>query len=404
MKQKELTDTIGQLIESHFPLLRRTVRKNLSRLTAAFLLLAVSVRFGYGGLHLTSVARALGQDSTFKSRYKWLSRFLKCKYFDPSSLAECMLTLVLGQKPPPWVIVLIDQTTIDEVQVISAAIPFHGRAVPVAWVDFQYPWNTLRPPSQNVIERLLLTWLAEAAPPQVRLILVLDRGYARVELIKDMNRNRQPFLIRGNRKTIVEVPLRGKRRRLSLGRLPHRTGVPIRYRHVLYHSTQQEPVDVIVYRGPGFQEPWFLVVPPNSESWLPTEQVVQLYRQRMQVEHCFRDWKSHLGLRGLHLEVQKSERLLRLLMAFTLAYLFTLLLGQDRLGQQARPFFETPRRHPRHGTTRVLSVLSVALYLISDPRWQPRAWVRLLTLLRRLAHGQGLPWASPSLSVAELAP
>jgi hypothetical protein len=44
----------------------------------------------------------------FKSSYKWLSRFLKCKYFDPSSLAECMLTLILGRKPPPWVIVLVD--------------------------------------------------------------------------------------------------------------------------------------------------------------------------------------------------------------------------------------------------------------------------------------------------------
>src|SRR5207253_3376966 len=53
------------------------------------------------------------------------------------------------------------------------------------------------------------------------------------------------------------------------------------------------------------------LIQPDSEAWLPTEEVVRLYRQRMQIEQCFRDWKSHLGLRGLHLQVQKSERLLR---------------------------------------------------------------------------------------------
>jgi hypothetical protein len=62
-------------------------------------------------------------------------------------------------------------------------------------------------------------------------------------------------------------------------------------------------------------------VPPDSESWLPTDEVVRLYRKGMQIEQCFRDWKSHLGLRGLHLQVQKSKRLLQRLMAFTLAYL-----------------------------------------------------------------------------------
>src|SRR5205823_13906762 len=101
------------------------------------------------------------------------------------------------------------------------------------------------------------------------------------------------------------------------------------------------------YRGKGFQEPWFLIVPPDSEAWLPTEEVVRLYRQRMQIEQCFRDWKSHLGLRGLHLQVQKSERLLRVLMGFTLAYLIVLLLGTDPLAEKLRPYFEQQRRKPR---------------------------------------------------------
>lgn len=391
MKQEsDLFLCVGPLLEAHFPCLRRTVRNNLARLTAAFLQLALSVRFGYGGLHLTSVARALPQETKFKSRYKWLSRFLKCKYFDPSSLAECMLGLILGHTPPPGVIVLIDQTTRDGVEVVKAAIPLRGRAVPVAWADFEYPWKTLIPPSQNTVERYLLTWLAEAAPPGVRLILVFDRGSARVALMKDLNRGRHPFLIRAGGKVIVQAQVRGRPQRISLRRLPHRTGQPLRYRHVLYHSRQAEPVDVIVYREKGFQDAWFLIVPPDSESWLPTPEVVRLYRQRMQIEPCFRDWKSHLGLRGLHLRVQKPERLLRLLMGFTLAYLLVLLLGQDPLAEKLRPYFETPRRQARHGTRKVLSALSMALYLLAHPRWALEARRRFAHILSRIANGRGV--------------
>ena len=97
---------------------------------------------------------------------------------------------------------------------------FKGRAVPVAWVDFEYPWKTVDPASQNTIERYLLTWLGLAVPRGVRLILIFDRGYARVELIKDLKHGQQPFLIRGRRKVIVQTKVRGRQRRLSLGACP----------------------------------------------------------------------------------------------------------------------------------------------------------------------------------------
>src|SRR5256885_10824382 len=70
----ELHASIRSLIESYFSCLHRPVRKNLARLTCAFLYLAWSIRFGYGGLHLTSIARVLPEGKKFKSSYKWLDR------------------------------------------------------------------------------------------------------------------------------------------------------------------------------------------------------------------------------------------------------------------------------------------------------------------------------------------
>src|SRR5258706_12951151 len=99
-QEKDLLSAVRELVDAHFSDLRRPVRKNLARLTCAFLHLAWSIRFGYGGLHLTSIARVLPQGKKIKSSYKWLSLFLKCKYFDASRLAEWMLAAILRNKPP----------------------------------------------------------------------------------------------------------------------------------------------------------------------------------------------------------------------------------------------------------------------------------------------------------------
>src|SRR5437879_12022588 len=111
----------------------------------------------------------------------------------------------------------------------------------------------------------------------------------------------------------------------------------------------------------------------------------------MQSERCFRDWKSHLGLRGLHLQVQKSERLLRVLMGFTLAYLIVLLVGTDPFAEKLRPYFEQQRRKRRHGTGKVLSVLSIALQVLAHSRWQQRARTRVTDILARLVQVRCVP-------------
>jgi len=113
-----------------------------------------------------------------------------------------------------------------------------------------------------------------------------------------------------------------------------------------------------------------------------------------QMEHGFRDWKSHLGLRGLVLRVAQAERLLRLWMGFTLAYALVLWLGQDAEAEKLRACGERLRARPRHGTWRVLSVLSLALYWLWSPERQALAWPRLAEILHRVAAGQGVRLAA----------
>ncbi len=77
-------------------------------------------------------------------------------------------------------------------------------------------------------------------------------------------------------------------------------------------------------------------------------------------------------------------------MAFTLAYLLVRLLGQDPLAETARPYFESPRRRPRHDTRKVLSALSVAPYMLATPRWASRALRSFIEILACTTRGRGV--------------
>jgi hypothetical protein len=124
----------------------------------------------------------------------------------------------------------------------------------------------------------------------------------------------------------------------------------------------------------------------------------------MQIEQSFRDFKTHLGLRGLPLQVEVAARMGRLLMAFCLAYILGVLLGDSPLGQRARQAFEIPRRHPRHGTTRTLSALTLAMLMLSHPAWLRRSLAALVALLARAEHDQPLLRAPSYLIPFQRAP
>jgi hypothetical protein len=104
----------------------------------------------------------------------------------------------------------------------------------------------------------------------------------------------------------------------------------------------QEPVDIVVFHHPAFQEPCFLRVPASSETQLPTADVLALYRQRMHIELTFRAWKTHVGLHGLRLEAGPALRLGRWLLALSTAYILAVLLGSGDSRHGYTPPCESP--------------------------------------------------------------
>ena len=110
----------------------------------------------------------------------------------------------------------------------------------------------------------------------------------------------------------------------------------------------------------------------------------------MQIEQGFRDWKTHLGVRGLKLKVDRDTRLTRLLFALSVAYLLLVLLGASDLGESLRNKFEVRRTKPRHGTTRSLSVLTLGTAMLAAADRFPEIIKELLRLIQALKTSSAL--------------
>lgn len=371
-----------QILGRCCPDLRKWLALNLAIMTVSMMVLWSGARGGNGWLSLSALSRAMPLGIPEKMRSKRLYRFLANKWLEGSVMTPLLMRLVMGDNPPKWIPIVVDQTTLRGVQVLMAGVRLCGRTLPVAFTCFTY--ETLHK-SQNSLESALLGLIAASLPSGCKPLYVMDRGYARVQLLRELKEMGIPFLIRGKKNVTIRVG----QQKLSIGRLHYRMRRPIRYSHVLYQATRREPIDVVVFHEPAFKEPWYLLVPPDSEELLPTEQVVSLYRERMWVELTFRDWKTHLGVRGLRLDVDPHLRMERLLLALTTAYVLVVMLGACPRAARVRCDCEVLRSQPRHGTCKRLSALSIGILMLSLQRFARLARITLMEILDGIRRGLG---------------
>src|SRR5215472_6804781 len=348
-QQELLIERLLGLLAALAPELGRWLSLGLALLTVAMLQLWRGARSGQGGLTLGALSRTLPLDEREKARSKRLYRLLRMAALDGTQMTPLLVRLALGAHPRGWVPIVVDQTDVQGTQVLMAGLRVAHRVLPVAFACFEY--DQLRQ-SQNALENSLLLLIAACLPPGCKPLFVMDRGYARASLLKLLRTSNIPFLIRGRRNTIVRL---GKKR-LSLGRLPHRLGYPRRYAHALYQDTAQEPVDIVL---------------------------------------TFRDWKTHLGVRGLRLEVDPALRLGRLLLALSSAYILAVLLGSGPLAATVRTHCEVLRSRPRHGTRHRLSALSIGILALSLARFADFVHRELGRILTAFQRGQPATEISP---------
>ncbi len=361
--------------------IRVTILKNIALVTHALLTLFHGARGGNGGLSQAALARCLPLNSSPKAREQRLSRFLHNPRFTPEVLIPLNVALVMGLQSVGTVPVILDQTTVRGIQTLLLGAIFEGRVLPLAFSCFTHAKIYK---SQNLLEHALIIAVMSCFPAHRLPLLIMDRGYARAGLVLKLLQEGIPFLLRAKSNVIVFV--NGHSR--VLARLGGKIGKAQRF-PVLYQSQKKVPLDLIIFRGKEYKETWYLLVPQDFP--LSAKEIVDLYARRMSIEQGFRDWKTHLGIRGLVFRsADPAPCLTRLLLAFSLCYLICLALGATEEAQEVRRFLEIPRRTARHGTRRTLSVLMIGILRLSLPRFADPAHKDLLKLLNILATGQGL--------------
>ncbi len=382
LTEDDLLRKLLYLLFRYRGIVRITILKNIALLTHSLLTLFQGARGGNGWLSQAAVARCLPLEIGPKGRQLRLYRFLTNPKLVPETLIPLHVALVCGlQSVRQRLPMIFDQTTIRGIPTLLMGLVFEGRVLPVAFSCFTY--RTIQK-SQNILEHALIVAVMSCFPVESRPLLIMDRGYARVTLLQHLLQEGIPFLVRAKKNVLVYYQGQAK----ALNRFCAKTG-KIQCYSVLYHSKKKIPLRLIIFRGKGYQETWYLLIP--REIPLSPKEIVDLYARRMSIEQGFRDWKTHLGVRGLVFYCENpAPRLTRLLLAFSLSYLLCLALGASGDAPAVRAFVEIPRRKPRHGTRRTLSSLSIGILRVSLPRFAKQAYKDLKVLLRLLSMGKGL--------------
>jgi hypothetical protein len=292
--------------------------------------------------HLNRIAVALAPLGRVKRTLQRLSRWLSRDRFLTPQLLTLVAATALAREASGPLVLLLDRTEWKHANYLCLALPFRGRALPVAFLLLSGPKAT------HVSElRELLTPVAKALPPGRPVVIVGDREFGNIPALRTFESLGWHFCLRFKQDTWFfdsqgaswqarrVFPARGERRRWTgLGVTLQRHG----------------PLQVVIYWHEREEEPWILV------SDLPMGQLVPVYRQRMRIEEMFSDLKE----RGFDLEATRlrdPQRLTQLMGLLCLAYLWLLLAAAVALRRGWRQLVDPAAK-------RALSYLQIALRLL----------------------------------------
>ncbi len=375
-----------------YPRIQATIKTSLAFLAqtqATNLALLVSALLTRQTLCLSELARAYPRSTLRRVpmpkhdllyRLKRLWRFLNNERVDPLVVQVALIPATVARLGSPrWLGLAIDWTMFDtklpkgariRYQVLRIAVPRRGRALPL----LQLAYNRDALPagqSQNQLEEAALLAVVQALPPDVRPVILADRGFARAPFLEWLQRQHLEYVVRVNRGTCL-TDGRGHRCKLGEdGLLPGQQRWLPAVRFGLYHDRPRSLTLNLALswrlprhlaRSPRHQtpdEPWYL-----ATSLQTAQQAVAWYQHRWWIEASFKDSKSRFRLK--YVQVGIPERLSRLLMALTIALCWLALLILAQPGALAHERLAAVAQWGR------VSYLKLALeYLATLQDWPP---------------------------------
>jgi hypothetical protein len=271
-------------------------------------------------ISLANIGRAMS--GMVKHQIKRCWRFCANDRVETADAMRGVLKRVL-KKRKKKLLVSFDWTDIKSFQTLMASAVFKGRSIPICWAScHKHVYDGHR--SRNAFEESLLLVLRSMIPPEVKVILLADRGFGRTELARFCQTHGFSYVIRIQPNVHVRcASFTGK-----LLDYPVHKGVCKLLRSVAYrshHTVTQNIVIRWVRDLPAKRdECWFLM----TDLAAGPAQISRLYRCRMTIEELFRDHKNKRNGWSLRdTKITRPQRLDRLLLILAIAYLLLCGLG-----------------------------------------------------------------------------
>lgn len=284
MNKKVNPDRMIQTIEEYFK--DSLSKPNLKNLCLTTIAMAKS-----NILKINEIARNLPVDvRNQKSKQTGLLRFLN----NDLPLDDMMLSwsnlvfqMVYGNCKDSIIILVDGVNLMYGYKAFVAAIPFRKRAIPIAFKIYtNQQINDMIYPSENTIIWNFLDIVIDSIKmiiPTRKVIFVFDRGFADEKLMNYMNQFASNYIIRVSKNSgIVGMGYEGK-----LSSFCHFGYI----KDVYYHIKKQVKINLYIAKNHSEEnDPYFVV--SNLD-----DNLVLLYKKRMQIEEAFRDMKSLFGFK-----------------------------------------------------------------------------------------------------------
>ncbi len=268
------------------------------------------------------VAQALHQLGLSDAKPESIERRLRRIENDPDLTAALCVhplareRLLLG-RPTELRLILDPTTQEDRVVLVSVAVWYRGRALPLAWVT--WPGNTpLKGDRFWLRIAALLDQVAPLLPQGIPITWLADRAFGTPAFLDLLTVHGWHYVVRLQAQT--RVPDHQGRIR-TVRDLVRQRGQRAKLTGRLFKKRGWRTASVVIYWGPTHRQPLCVVsdLPPRWD-------LLALYRRRYAIEATFRDYKSH-GWRWEEGQVTDADHLARLLVGMALATWVVLLVG-----------------------------------------------------------------------------
>ena len=316
MYLRQVIYQMQQQIESLLPCFHRSERRNLASMVVG-MVYARSVNLP----HIASCV-PLAQ-TQLEARVQRFERVLKCRQLVPLEVLEPVARAVLSslsQRGAEPLLILMDRSMInDQLNLLWISVGYGRRALPLGWVRVPHEGN-----SDLALQQEILNWFKALLPEGVRAVIVADREFHSIRLAQWIKEElKLDYVLRIKAGTYIELDGQS----CQAGQFAVK-GESVRLPEVKVTRREQNEylTNLTIHWAAGEDEAWILAT--NLEM----QESIRVYERRFWIEEMFSDHKS----RGLNLErtrITDPNRLERLVVAMTIAYLWIMEIGALMLRQ-----------------------------------------------------------------------